>query len=206
MELQDSGADDGASRARPVLRMGDPVLRRVAEPVADPTADDVRDLIAEMEASLEAAGGIGLAAPQIGVPQRVILISVPASRASDDPEDGETPLTALINPEITPLGEDMRLDWEGCLSIPDLRGEVPRHHRIHVTASTPEGGIFEGTVAGWRARVIQHEVDHLDGVLYLDRMIDLKRLGFTAEIIEAEAERKRLERGGKPEVEPDSSS
>ena len=112
--------------AKSIVRAGDPVLRRVAAPVADPTSPRIADLLREMEASLAEAGGIGLATPQIGVSERVILISVPAARKTDDPEDGPLPLTALINPALEPVGEDRALGMEGCLSIPGLRGGVAR--------------------------------------------------------------------------------
>lgn len=173
-----------------ILRVGDPLLRRVAAPVADPTDPQVHRLIAEMGEALAEAGGIGLAAPQIGDLRRVLIFRVPDSRASDHPEDGPAPLTALVNPVLEPLGEEIELGWEGCLSIPGLRGVVPRHLRVRVTATTPEGEAFEAVVAGTRARVLQHEVDHLDGVLYLDRMTDFTRFGFTEEVLEAEAERR----------------
>lgn len=185
-------ADETAAEGPPIVRMGDPVLRRMAAEVADPTAPEIKALIADMTASLAEAGGIGLAAPQIGVGRRVILFKVPDARATDDPDDGPCPLTALVNPSFTPVDDEMALGWEGCLSIPGLRGEVPRHQRIKVTGTTPEGSVFEAVLAGTRARVVQHEVDHLDGVLYLDRMTDLARLGFTEEIMEAEAARKWL--------------
>ena len=174
-----------------ILRVGDPLLRRVAEPVADPTGPAVRELIADMEAALADAGGIGLAAPQIGVLQRVLIFRVPDARTTDHPDDGPSPLTALVNPVLEPLGGEIALGWEGCLSIPGLRGEVPRHLRLRVTATTPDGDAFEAVVGGTRARVLQHEVDHLDGVLYLDRMTDFTRFGFTEEVLEAEAERRR---------------
>ncbi|MCR9177053.1 MAG: peptide deformylase [Alphaproteobacteria bacterium] len=184
--------DDSTAGCPPIVRMGDPVLRQVAAEVADPTAPEIQDLIAEMTVSLAEAGGIGLAAPQIGIGRRVILFKVPDARATDDPDDGPCPLTALVNPSFAPLDDEMALGWEGCLSIPGLRGEVPRHQRIKVRGTTPEGSVFEAVLAGTRARVVQHEVDHLDGVLYLDRMTDLVRLGFTEEIMEAEAARKWL--------------
>lgn len=175
----------------PIVRMGDPVLRRVAAPVPDPLDPGLGRLIADMERALARAGGIGLAAPQIGVSKRLILFMVPEARAGDDPEDGPCPLTALINPQVEPLGEERVLGWEGCLSIPGLRGEVPRHRRIRLRGIAPDGSDFETILAGTRARVVQHEVDHLDGVLYLDRMSDLTRLGFAEEILEAETERRR---------------
>lgn len=172
--------------AKSIVRAGDPVLRRVAVPVADPTAPEIRDLVREMEASLAETGGIGLAAPQIGISQRVILISVPATRRSDDPDDGPLPLTALVNPELTPIGDERALGMEGCLSIPGMRGEVERWLRVRLTAVTPEGRPVDAVMTGMRARVLQHEVDHLDGVLYLDRMTDFTRFGYVEELLEAE--------------------
>ncbi len=174
-----------------ILRVGDPLLRRPADPVGDPGAPEIRQLIEDMTDSLAEAGGIGLAAPQIGILRRVLIFKVPDLRASTLPEDGPCPLTALINPVLEPVGDLMALGWEGCLSIPGLRGEVPRHLRVRVTATTPEGEPFEMVVAGTRARVLQHEVDHLDGVLYLDRMTDFTRFGFVEEIFEAEAARRQ---------------
>ncbi|WPZ36007.1 peptide deformylase [Thalassobaculum sp. OXR-137] len=172
--------------AKSIVRAGDPVLRRVAAPVADPRAPEIAELIREMEASLAEAGGIGLAAPQIGVSERVILVSVPATRKTDDPEDGPLPLTALINPALTPVGDDMALGMEGCLSIPGLRGEVPRWLRVRLTATTPEGEPVDTVMTGMRARVLQHEVDHLNGILYLDRMTDFTHFGYVEELIEAD--------------------
>ena len=172
--------------AKSIVRAGDPVLRRVAAPVADPTAPQIAGLIRDMEASLAEAGGIGLAAPQIGVSERVILVSVPAARKTDDPEDGPLPLTALINPELTPVGDEMALGMEGCLSIPGLRGDVPRWTRVRLTAVTPQGEPVDIVMTGMRARVLQHEVDHLNGILYLDRMTDFTRFGYVEELIEAD--------------------
>lgn len=174
-----------------ILRVGDPLLRRPAAPVGDATAPEVRQLIADMEEALAAAGGIGLAAPQIGVLSRVVIFKVPDARATGEPDDGPCPLTALVNPVLEPVGDETVLGWEGCLSIPGLRGEVPRHLRVRVTGTMPDGQTFEAVVAGTRARVLQHEVDHLDGILYLDRMTDFTRFGFNEEILEAEAERRR---------------
>lgn len=170
-----------------ILRLGDPILRRVADPIDDPTAPDVQALIQDMQETLAEAGGIGIAAPQIGISRRVILFSVPESRATDDPDDGACPLTALINPAIEPVDDTRVHAWEGCLSIPGMNGEVARWQRIRVTGETPEGQSWNAVVAGWRARVLQHEIDHLDGVLYVDRLDDPTRFGFTEEIIEAEA-------------------
>jgi peptide deformylase len=172
--------------AKSIVRAGDPVLRRVTAPVADPTAPQIAGLIRDMEASLAEAGGIGLAAPQIGVSERVILVSVPAASKTDDPEDGPLPLTALINPELTPVGDEMALGMEGCLSIPGLRGDVPRWTRVRLTAVTPQGEPVDTVMTGMRARVLQHEVDHLNGILYLDRMTDFTRFGYVEELIEAD--------------------
>lgn len=172
--------------AKSIVRAGDPVLRRVAAPVTDPTAPEIAELVRDMEASLAEAGGIGLAAPQIGVSERVILISVPATRMTDDPEDGPLALTALVNPALTPIGDDRAVAAEGCLSIPGLRGEVERWTRVRLTAVTPEGRAVDAVMAGMRARVLQHEVDHLDGILYLDRMTDFTRFGYVEELIEAD--------------------
>lgn len=172
--------------AKSIVRAGDPVLRRVAAPVTDPTAPEIAELVRDMEASLAEAGGIGLAAPQIGVSERVILISVPATRMTDDPEDGPLALTALVNPALTPIGDDRAVAAEGCLSIPGLRGEVERWTRVRLTAVTPAGRAVDTVMAGMRARVLQHEVDHLDGILYLDRMTDFTRFGYVEELIEAD--------------------
>lgn len=169
-----------------IVRAGDPVLRRIAAPVTDPCAPEIAELIREMEGALAEAGGIGLAAPQIGVSERVILVSVPATRKTDDPEDGPLPLTALVNPELTPIDDEVALGMEGCLSIPGLRGEVLRWARVRLTAVTPGGEAVDTVMTGMRARVLQHEVDHLDGILYLDRMSDFTRFGYVEELIEAD--------------------
>jgi peptide deformylase len=161
------------------------VLRQVADPVADATAPEIKALVAEMEASLAEAGGIGLAAPQIGVSRRVILVSVPRARVGEDPDDGPLALTALVNPVITPVDDSRAAGWEGCLSIPGLRGEVERWCRVRLIATTPEGRPVDTVMSGMRARVLQHEVDHLDGILYVDRMTDFTHFGYTEELLEA---------------------
>ena len=165
--------------------MGNPVLRRIASRVEDPKAPFVAELLADMREKLAESGGIGLAAPQIAELHRVILVSVPKLRTTADEDDGEMPVTALINPEITAIGEEVSLGWEGCLSIPGWRGKVPRWQRLELKATLEDGSLLETVISGMRARVVQHEVDHLDGVLYLDRMQDFKDLGFTEEIMEA---------------------
>jgi peptide deformylase len=163
-----------------IARMGHPVLRGRAVPVADPTVPEIRRLVADMIETLEDIGGAGLAAPQVHVPLRLVVFHVPAGRSSgaDDPPQ---PLTVLANPVIEPIGTERELGWEGCLSVPGLRGAVPRWARIRYRGVTPEGEILERTVQGFHARVVQHEVDHLDGVLYPQRMADLRLLMFNEE-------------------------
>ena len=167
-----------------IARMGHPTLKRPAEPVADPQAPEIRGLIADMLETLHDAGGAGLAAPQVHVPLRVVLIRIPAERAaSEDGEDTEAvPLTVLINPEIEPLGEETTTSLEACLSLPGLAGIVPRYTRIRYRGSNHLGEMVEREAEGFHARVVQHECDHLDGVLYPLRMTDLATLTFTSEL------------------------
>ncbi len=164
-----------------IARMGHPVLRGVAETVADPTALEVKRLVADMVETLRDIGGAGLAAPQVHVPLRVVIFTVPAERVTGHEEDRPQPLMALVNPVIAPLGEERALGWEGCLSVPGLRGAVPRWARIRYSGTTPEGEAVDRVVAGFHARVVQHECDHLDGVLYPQRMTDLRLLMFNEE-------------------------
>jgi peptide deformylase len=164
-----------------IARMGHPVLRGRAQEVADPTAPEIRRLIADMIETLDDIGGAGLAAPQVHVPLRVVIFRVPAERTSGRPDDPPQELQALINPVITPAGEEQELGWEGCLSVPGLRGAVPRWARIRYRAVTPDGAGVDRVVAGFHARVVQHECDHLDGVLYPQRMTDLRLLVFNEE-------------------------
>jgi peptide deformylase len=163
---------------RKIARMGHPVLLQQAEPVTDVAS--VRELIVDMHETLVDSGGIGLAAPQVHESVRVILISVPDQRAETD--EPSMQITALINPELTPAGEEISLGWEGCLSIPGLRGAVPRWKAVHFKALSIDGEPIEGEAKGMMARVLQHEVDHLDGIMYPMRMDDLSRLGFDEEI------------------------
>ena len=164
-----------------IARMGHPVLRCVAEPVADPTAPELKRLIADMAETLADIGGAGLAAPQVHVSQRVVIFRVPEARVTGRPDDPPQELIALVNPVIEPLGEEQELGWEGCLSVPGLRGAVPRHARIRYRGATPDGGMIERVVEGFHARVVQHECDHLDGILYPQRMSDLRLLTFAEE-------------------------
>ncbi len=170
-----------------IAKMGHPVLRRRAEEVADPRAPEIRRLIADMLETMEDAPGTGLAAPQVHVPLRVVIFTVSAERSRrEDGEDGEdadaVPLTVLINPEIEPIGDETELGWEGCLSVPGLMGRVPRHRAIRYSAYGLDGQRFERKAEGFHARVVQHECDHLDGILYPQRMIDMSQFLFTSEM------------------------
>lgn len=158
-----------------IAKMGHPVLRQRAEPVSDPTDPRIARLVGDMEDTMADAGGVGLAAPQVHVPLRVIMFFVPAERT----EDGQgVPLTVLVNPEITVLTDETATTFEGCLSLPGLTGAVPRATRIRYTGVTPTGERIEREASGFHARVVQHECDHLDGMLYPMRMADLTTFGF----------------------------
>ncbi|MFM2042516.1 MAG: putative peptide deformylase, Def [Pseudomonadota bacterium] len=165
-----------------IARMGHPVLRRVAAPVEHPVPAVVRALGQDMVETMLDAPGIGLAAPQVHVAWRVIVVRVPADRLSTVPGDRAVEPLVLVNPELDPVGEEMINGWEGCLSIPGLRGLVPRHARVRYAGIGLDGKPVEGEAAGTFARVLQHEVDHLDGILYLDRMPDMTKLTFTEEM------------------------
>jgi len=164
-----------------LARMGHPVLRQVAAPVDDPTAPEIRLLVADMIETMADAGGTGLAAPQVHVPLRVVVFRVGPERVTDLPGDGPVGLTVLINPVLEPLGDEVNLGWEGCLSVPGLRGAVSRYTRLRYTGYDLEGGLVDRVVAGFHARVVQHECDHLDGILYPQRMADLQLLSFLEE-------------------------
>jgi peptide deformylase len=169
-----------------IARMGHPVLRRVADPVVDPTAPDIRRLVRDMLETLEDIGGVGLAAPQVHVSRRVVIFEVPAERAARDgngaaPPEG-VPMTVLVNPVIEPLAEEKALGWEACLSVPGLTGAVPRFTRIRYHGYGLQGERIEREAAGFHARVVQHECDHLDGILYPMRMADLTSLAFAEEL------------------------
>lgn len=167
-----------------IARMGHAVLRRTADPVSDPTSSAVKSLVADMMETLADCGGVGLAAPQVHVPLRVMIFFVPRTRVelADDPEDSEQDMTVLVNPGFEPLGEETRIDWEACLSVPGLTGAVPRYRRIRYWGTTLDGGRLERRASGFHARVFQHEYDHLDGVLYPQRLADPSLFGFADEI------------------------
>jgi peptide deformylase len=156
--------------------MGDPRLLEIAQPVADPTSPEIAALIGDMFDTMAAAGGVGLAAPQIGVGLQVVIFGFERSERYPDAEP--VPTTILINPEITPLGNEEELGWEGCLSVPGLRGEVPRYARIRYRGIDETGAPIDRVADGFHARVVQHECDHLIGRLYPTRMRDMTRFGF----------------------------
>jgi peptide deformylase len=158
-----------------IARMGHPVLLRAAEPVPDPTLPEIRRLIADMAETMHDAQGLGLAAPQVHVPLRLFVFRAGGGVA------------ALVNPEIEPIGEEEERGWEGCLSIPGMRGCVPRAKHVRFRGLDAEGRTVEGEAEGLTARVLQHETDHLDGVLYPMRMDDFSLFGFTEELARAAA-------------------
>jgi peptide deformylase len=172
-----------------IARMGHPVLLQKCDPVAKPGAPDVRRLVADMLETMHDAPGVGLAAPQVHVPLRLFVFRVPEASAGE--EAGDTPVadTVLINPEIELLTEERVPRWEGCLSIPGLRAAVPRAPRIRYRGVDCDGRLVEREVTGFHAGVVQHEYDHLDGILYPMRMKDFSLFGFTEELARAAAAR-----------------
>lgn len=163
--------------SREVLRMGDARLLRIAEAVTSFDTSELHALLADMRDTMNVMNGVGLAAPQIGVNLRVVIFEV-----ADNPRYPQAEAvaqTVLINPVITPLQQVMEEDWEGCISVPGLRGIVPRYTHIRYTGYDEFGKLIDRTVSGFHARVVQHECDHLDGILYPMRMRDLSRLGYT---------------------------
>lgn len=165
-----------------IARMGHPALRRRAAEVADPGAPEIRRLVHDMIETMTDAQGLGLAAPQVHAPRRVVVFHAPDASGDEEPGDpAERTPTVLINPEVEPLSDEMAYGWEGCLSVPGLRGEVPRHVSIRYRGLAPDGGAIDRVARGLHARVVQHECDHLDGILYPMRMTDLSRLVFESE-------------------------
>jgi len=165
-----------------IARMGHPVLLQRADPVADPGAPEIRRLVADMIETMEDAGGAGLAAPQVHVPLRLFVFRIPPGRTQPAEGDGEMGNTVVINPEIEPLGDEMVLRWEGCLSIPGLRAAVPRYQQLRYKGVDTEGAPVGADASGFHAGVVQHEYDHLDGILYPMRMKDFRLFGFNEEI------------------------
>ena len=162
---------------RTVLKMGDPRLLRLAKPVENFATPELRTLVGDLFDTMRATDGVGIAAPQIGVDLQVVIFGFEQNPRY--PEEGGVPETVLINPVISPLTDDEEEAWEGCLSVPGLRGVVPRVTKIRYTGFDLEGNLIDRQVDGFHARVVQHECDHLIGRLYPTRMRDLTRFGYT---------------------------
>jgi peptide deformylase len=161
---------------RPVLKMGDPLLLKVAEPVVAFDTPELHGLIEDMLDTMKAHSGAGIAAPQIGVSQQLVIFG--GFKSPRYPDAEEIPFTVLINPTLTPMSEDQEDGWEGCLSVPGMRGMVPRYANLHYRGVNQYGKEIDRTVSGFHARVVQHEVDHLLGILYPMRIRDLRQFGF----------------------------
>jgi peptide deformylase len=165
---------------KPVLRMGDPRLLRVAEPVRKFGTPELATLIEDLNDTMRAKNGAGIAAPQIGVDLQVVIFGVGVNPRYPDAE--QVPYTVLINPLLTPIGEEMEEGWEGCLSVPGMRGVVSRHKHLRYRGQDSFGAPIDRTVSGFHARVVQHETDHLLGILYPMRIRDLRQFGFNEEL------------------------
>jgi peptide deformylase len=170
-----------------IARMGHPVLLQECEPVPNPGAPEIRRLVADMFETMEDASGAGLAAPQVHVPLRLFVFRVSDTRVGEDADDTPIGNSVLINPEIELLGDEHVLRWEGCLSIPGLRAAVPRAPRVRYRGVDCDGRVITREVSGFHAGLIQHEYDHLDGILYPMRMTDFSLFGFTEELARAAA-------------------
>jgi peptide deformylase len=168
---------------RPILKMGDPRLLLRSHEVSSFGSTELRQLIDDMFDTMRAADGAGLAAPQIGVPLRVVIFGsadgLPNPRYPTEPP---VPQTILVNPVLQPLGDETEEGWEGCLSVPGMRGVVPRYSQLHYRGFDQFGNVIERTASGFHARVVQHETDHLFGILYPMRIRDLRLFGFNEEL------------------------
>jgi peptide deformylase len=165
-----------------IARMGHPVLIQRCDPVADPGAPEIRRLVADMMDTMEDAPGVGLAAPQVHVPLRLFVFRIPGERSGADPDDAAVGNSVLINPELELLSDERVLSWEGCLSIPGLRAAVPRSPRVRYRGVDCDGNVVAREVSGFHGCVVQHEYDHLDGILYPMRMTDFRLFGFNEEL------------------------
>jgi peptide deformylase len=170
---------------REVLKMGDPRLLAVAEPVREFGTPELENLLADMRDTMRNLNGAGLAAPQIGVGLRVVIFGMEFNPRY--PEAAPIPYTVLINPTLTALSDELEDGWEGCLSVPGMRGVVPRYRELRYTGFDPEGHPIDRSVSEFHARVVQHEVDHLDGILYPRRIRDLTLFGFNEALFPGEA-------------------
>jgi peptide deformylase len=166
---------------RPILRLGHPVLRQTAAPVTELGTPALRELVHDMLDTMRANDGAGLAAVQIGVLQRVVVFELADNPRYPGAEP--VPLTVLVNPALEILGDERELGWEGCLSVPGMRGLVPRYRRLRYRGYDELGQPIERTVEGFHARVVQHECDHLDGILYPQRIEDMAAFGFQEELV-----------------------
>jgi peptide deformylase len=164
--------------------MGHPVLRERAKPVARFATPELRALVQDMKDTMAAKNGAGLAAPQIGVSERIVIFGVDKNPRYPDAE--EVPFTVLVNPQIVMLTREVEEGWEGCLSVPGMRGVVPRYTKLRYSGFDEEGRPVERVAEGFHARVVQHECDHLDGILYPQRITDLSRFGFIEELFPGE--------------------
>ena len=160
-----------------VLRMGEPLLLQQARPVTEFNTPELHALIEDMQDTMQAMNGAGIAAPQIGVSLQVVIFGVGANPRYPDAE--LVPYTVLINPTLNFIGDEIEEDWEGCLSVPGMRGVVPRYTRLHYTGFDQCGHNIDRLVSGFHARVVQHECDHLQGILYPMRITDLSQFGYT---------------------------
>ncbi len=160
-----------------VLRMGEPLLLKKAQPVAAFDTPELHALIEDMQDTMRAMDGAGIAAPQIGVSLQVVMFGV--DKNPRYPDAVQVPYTVLINPTLTAVGDEIEEDWEGCLSVPGLRGLVPRYTRLHYKGFDQYGNDIDRLVSGFHARVVQHECDHLNGILYPMRITDLSQFGYT---------------------------
>ncbi|PPR78308.1 MAG: Peptide deformylase [Alphaproteobacteria bacterium MarineAlpha2_Bin1] len=161
-----------------IAKMGHPILRKKSQEIVDPRSDSTKYLLDDMIETLEDIQGLGLAAPQVHVSKRLVIFYSPDEKSNHN----DMSLSILINPIIEPLGSEIDYDWEGCLSVPGLRGLVPRYNKIRYSGFNQEGEFFDKVVDGLHARVVQHECDHLDGILYVQRMDKLENLIFESEM------------------------
>jgi peptide deformylase len=178
---RNEGEDETQMAVRPILRLGHPLLRQVAAPVTEFATPSLRELVQDMLDTMHANNGAGLAAIQLGVLQRVVVFELETNPRY--PDAGPVPLTVLVNPEIEFLDDERESGWEGCLSVPGMRGLVPRYRRLRYRGRDELGQPIDRTVSDFHARVVQHECDHLDGSLYPQRIEDMPAFGFQDELV-----------------------
>ncbi len=166
---------------QPILRLGDPRLFNIACEVSEFDTPELEHLVEDMFDTMTAAEGAGLAAPQIGIGLRIVIFGF--DRNPRYPDNDAIPKTLLINPKVTPLSDEREDDWEGCLSVPGMRGLVSRHKHVRYTGFDASGATIDVEASGFHARVVQHECDHLDGIIYTQRLTDPLKFGFTEELL-----------------------